>query len=237
MQSITTTTPPASSRPRRARSNNDLTSLSAPVFESVLKLRAGILLPSAELRPSFERMLEEVEQRAATQRRGAAQVQAVKFALAAFVDEMVLSESFPLHEKWENNPLQLKYFGEHLAGVKFFDRLDEMMAQAELDADVVEVYYLCLILGFKGQYKVYLESQLKGVIERVAERLRVAGRLRDGALSPHWQASDQPAPARDYSRALWIGGGGAVAGLLLLYALLSLSLGGSLHAAQEQLLR
>lgn len=237
MQSVTTSSTPAANRQRRARSHSDLTSLSAPVFESVLKLRAGILLPSAELRPSFERMLEELEQRAATLRFGAAQVQAVKFALAAFVDEVVLSESFPLRDKWEKYPLQLKYFGEHLAGIKFFDRLDEMMAQAEFDADVVEVYYVCLLLGFKGRYKIFLESQLKGVIEQVAERLRAAGRLREGALSPHWRASDQPEPARDYSRALWIGGGGAVVLLLLLYALLSLSLGGSVRAAQEQLLR
>jgi type VI secretion system protein ImpK len=236
MQSITTTNTPAS-RQRRARSNSDLASLSAPVFESVLKLRASLLLPSAELRPSFERMLEEVEQRGATLRYDVAQVQAVKFALAAFIDEMVLSEAFPLREKWEKYPLQLKYFGEHLAGVKFFDRLDELLAQTELDVDVVEVYYLCLLLGFKGKYKIFLESQLKGVIEHTAERLRGAGRLRDGALSPHWSASDQPTAPRDYGLARLISGGVVVALLLLLYALLSFSLTSSLRAAQEQLLR
>jgi type VI secretion system protein ImpK len=83
---------------------------------------------------------------------------------------------------------------EAFAGTKFFDRLERLLKQPEQQADVIEVYYLCLILGFKGKYHIYLEDQLPGVIENVAEHLRRVGRLRPAALSPHWKATDQPEP-------------------------------------------
>src|SRR5438876_927376 len=113
---------PVASR-RRARSGSDLVSLCGPVVEIVLKLRAGNLAPSTDLRPKVGQLLKEMEQRAATVRYSERQVKSVTFALAAFVDETVLTANFPLREEWERVPLQLEYFGEHLAGVKFFERL------------------------------------------------------------------------------------------------------------------
>lgn len=239
MQSTTTTTTIQETGGRRStRSNTDLVSLSAPVFEALLKLKSGLASPSAELRPAFEEMLAEIAQRGATLRYSEAQVQAVKFALVAFIDEVVLSLKFPLRDKWEKFPLQLKYFDEHLAGVTFFTRLNELLARVETEADVVEVYYLCLLFGFKGKYKIFLEAQLKGVVEHTAEELRRAGRLRAGELSPHWQAHDQPAAPRNDRTQRWINAGLSAAGLLvLLYALLSLLLSSNLSAAREQLLR
>src|SRR5215472_7174256 len=135
--------PQAASR-RRQRSSGDLSALAGPVLELVLKLRAGLVAPSTNLRPGVARMLQEMEQRGATLRYNEQKIKAVKFALAAFVDETVLTANFPLRDEWEKVPLQLEYFGEHLAGNKFFDRLDELVKQIETEADVVEVYYLCL---------------------------------------------------------------------------------------------
>ena len=109
---------------RRARSHSDLISLAAPVFELVLKLRSGALAPSSTLRSTVHQMLQEMEQRGATLRHSEKQINSVKFALAAFVDETVLTTHSALSAEWEKFPLQLEYFGEHLAGVKFFERLE-----------------------------------------------------------------------------------------------------------------
>lgn len=238
MQSVGQQSTAAAARQRRARSNNDLVSLSAPLVRLSLKLRAGLVTPSADLRASFERMLEEVEERGATLRYDRAQLHEVRFALAAFVDEMVLSEYFPLREQWEKYPLQLKYFGEHLAGVKFFERLDALLGDVEAQADVVEVYYLCLLLGYKGQYKIFQAAQLKAVIENTAEQLRRAGRLRDGHLSLRWKATDQPgAPPREGWEAWAKVGGFGLCALLLLYVLLGSLLSSDLRSAKEMLLR
>lgn len=229
---------PAVSR-RRGRSGNDLVGLASPVFELVLKLQAGSIALSTELRPTVGRMLQEIEQRGATLRYSEPQLKAVKFALAAFVDETIMTTNSPLREEWEKFPLQLEYFGEHLAGVKFFERLEEILKQVEGNIDVVEVYYLCLLLGFKGKYKVYMEDQLQGVIENTAGQLRRVGRLQESELSPHWQVSDQPEPARDLGLPLLvkIGAGVLVLLALLIYLVLALLMKSELRNATEQLLR
>ena len=224
---------------RRARSGSDLIGVSTPVLELVLKLQAGLMTLSAELRPTVGRMLQELEQRGATLRYSERQVKAVKFALAAFVDETVMTTNSALREEWEKFPLQLEYFGEHLAGVKFFERLDELLKQVETDADVVEIYYLCLLLGFKGKYSVYMEDQLQGVIENTAGQLRRVGRLQETELSPHWQVSDQPEPARDLGLPLWtkIAASAVVVIVLLIYLVLVLLMKSEVRNTAEQLLR
>lgn len=238
MQSAVVEHHPAAGR-RRPRSGSDLVTIAGPVFELVMKLQAGLIAPSNELRPMVQRVLAEMEQRGTTLRYSEAQLQAVKFALAAFVDEAVLTANFPLREEWEKYPLQLEYFREHLAGVEFFARLEELLKNVEAEANVVEVYYLCLLLGFKGKHQVYMEEQLQGVIENTAAQLRAVGRLQEGELSPHWRASDQPEPKRDTGLPLWlrISAISAFAFIVLLYTVLLLLLRSDITAAKEQLLR
>jgi type VI secretion system protein ImpK len=177
----------------RLKSENELIDLATPVFQLVMSLKSGgATLPGDELRRTIDTLLRQIEQASAGRGYKEEQLQNVKFALAAFVDEAVLAGD--LKEEWEKYPLQLEYFREALAGMKFFDRLDDLLKRVETEADVVEIYYLCLLMGFKGKYDVFLEDQLPGEINKVTERLRQAGRLRGGALSPHWKATDQPEP-------------------------------------------
>ena len=224
---------------RAARSGSDFVSLASPVLELVMKVQAGIVAPSNDLRPMVAGLLTEMEERAAKLRLSEKQTRSVKFALAAFMDETVLTNDFPLREEWEKFPLQLEYFGEHLAGVKFFERLDELLLNIETDADVVEVYYVCLLVGFKGKYKIYLEDQLKGVIENTADKLRRVGRLQEGELSPHWRVTDQPEPPRDRGMPLWamISAGAGLALAVIIYVVLNFVLTKNLNEAIDQLLR
>src|SRR5712675_107702 len=86
---------------RRARTGGDLVSLAGPIFELVLKLRAGTVADSTNPRPAVQQLLQEMEQRSATLRYSETQVNAVKFALTAFVDETIMSTNLPLREEWE----------------------------------------------------------------------------------------------------------------------------------------
>lgn len=230
---------PSNNSRRRARAQNDLVSLAAPVLEMVIRLRAGNIQPSNEQRGAIDNLLREMEGRGATLRYPPEQVQAVKFALAAFVDETVLTHDSPVRQEWEKYPLQLEYFGEHLAGVKYFERLDALLKNVEGNAEVVELYYVCLLLGFKGKYKIYLEEQLKSVIAETRDRLRQAGRLNHTELSPHWRADDQPEPPADPGLPLWlkIGSGAAVGLVILAFMILKFMLDGFTTEAQQQLLR
>jgi type VI secretion system protein ImpK len=217
----------------------DLIGVATPAFEIIMKIRAGLLTPSGDLRREIKAVLNQFEQRATALGCKAESVQAVKFALTAFIDETVLTADFPLRDAWEKHPLQLEYFGEHLAGVTFFNRLDEMLKNPDSDLDVVEAYYLCLLLGYEGKHKKYFLEQLRAVIEKVAEYLRRANRLRLVALSPHWKVSDQPALRETPWLPLWarLAGGLALAVLVLFYGILKLFLGSDLKSAISHLLR
>lgn len=230
---------PVPGQQKRVRLDTSLAGLAAPVLELVMQVRAGLVTPSMELRQKVDELLKHLEKRGESLRYPEKQVQAVKFALAAFVDETVLTANFHLRDEWEKYPLQLQYFGEHLAGVKFFDRLDELLQQPEANGEVIEVYYLCLLVGYKGKYKIYLEDQLKGVIQDTGERLRKVGRLVEAELSPHWKVVDQPEPPRDPGLPLWvkIGSGVLVGMVIFIYIILYFLLRSDLNAAREQLLR
>jgi len=226
MSSVVERSQPTSRR-QSQNAPTDLVSLAAPVFDLILRVKAGIVTPSTELRPQVAAMLQKYEERALRHRFSEKIVRLAKFALAAFVDETVLTNDFPLKEEWEKYPLQLEYFGEHLAGNKFFDRLESMLRQTEAAADAIEVYYVCLLLGFKGKYAVYLENELLDVIQRTGAALQRIGRLKNIELSPHGVAADQPEPPKKYPfLPLWAkitAGAGLGLALLIYFSLLLLS--------------
>ena len=224
------------------RDENRLVTLATPLYDVIMQMKAGLLAASNDLRRSIDTMLKGLEQEGAKLGYSESQLENTKFALAAFVDETVLAGGFSIREEWGRYPLQLEYFKEHLAGTKFFDRLDVLLKRAEAEADVIEIYYLCLLLGYKGKYHIFLEDQLPEVIGRVAEALRRVGRLRSGLLSPHWKASDQPAPAAAAPAVAlpsWVKIGLAAAlGLVILgFVIFTWLLNSSLSALRQELLK
>lgn len=175
---------------------NDLVRFAGPIFDLILRLRAGIVQPSNTLRPKFAQLLDEFEKRAERYRINHKVVRVSKFALASFVDETVLTNNFPLKEEWEKYPLQLEYFGEQLAGNKFFEKLEAMLKQIKVTADAVEIYYVCMLLGFKGRYAVYEQDKLVSILQKTANALVKAGKIVPTELSPNWLANDQPEPPK-----------------------------------------
>lgn len=193
---------------------NDLITFAGPIFDLILRLKAGIVAPSNDLRPKIAGMLEDFEKRAERYRFNHKVVQVSKFALAAFVDETVLTNNFPLKNEWEKNPLQLEYFGEQLAGNKFFEKLDAMLKQIDVTADAVEIYYFCMLLGFKGRYAIYEQDKFLAIMQSTANALVKAGKIKPVELSPHWLVNDQPPPPERRGMPSWAKVG-AAAGLCL----------------------
>ncbi|MBN2254537.1 MAG: DotU family type IV/VI secretion system protein [Deltaproteobacteria bacterium] len=72
-----------------------------------------------------------------------------RFALCAWIDEMVMCSSWEGQSAWVHRQLQRMYYGSTNAGEEFFERLEELAPEAK---DIREVYAYCLALGFKGRY-------------------------------------------------------------------------------------
>jgi type VI secretion system protein ImpK len=77
-----------------------------------------------------------------------------KYALAAYIDEVVLNSTWPSRLEWMSRPLQLEFFGEHTAGEGFFTRLANLRQGGEDNLHLLELYFYCLQLGFEGVYKI-----------------------------------------------------------------------------------
>lgn len=222
----------------RNTSSNDLIRFAGPIFDLILRLRAGIVQPSNNLRPKFAQMLDEFEKRSERYRINHKIVRVSKFALAAFIDETVLTNNFPLKDEWEKNALQLEYFGEQLAGNKFFDKLESMLKQMKVTADAVEVYYVCMLLGFKGKYAVYEQDKFLSTMQKTANALVKAGKIVPTELSPNWLANDQPEPPKKRGMPSWakIGAFGGLALAIVIYLAMFLASSLFLRATLEKLL-
>lgn len=216
---------------------NDLIAFAGPVFDLILRLKAGIVQPSNDLRPKIAALLDDFERRGERYRFSSKIIQVSKFALASFVDETMLSSNFNLKEEWEKNPLQLEYFGEHLAGNKFFEKLAAMLKQIDVTADAVEIYYVCMLLGFKGRYAVYEKDRLLSIMQETANALVRAGKIRPVELSPHWLANDQPEPPKPRKMPTWakIGALGGLGFAFIIYLVMFMVVTSFLKTAIEKL--
>ena len=114
------------------------------------------------------------------------------FATVAFLDETVLNLRNPVFQDWVRRPMQEELFGQHVAGETFFQHLQKIVGRRDMPetADLLEVYYLCLLLGFLGRYSVSGKGELRAVMGAVDDKMRRIRKTRPD-LSPAWEISGQ----------------------------------------------
>lgn len=72
-----------------------------------------------------------------------------RFAVFAWIDETIMGSDWTCKGQWQAEQLQRKYFQTSDAGELFFQKLNTLGVHQN---QVREVYYLCLAIGFTGQY-------------------------------------------------------------------------------------
>jgi len=108
----------------------------------------------------------------------------IAYAVVALADEVALALPGAVREFWMYNLLQLRYFNENVAGENFFRRADALRTDPRR-AEVLKVYYLCLMLGFQGRYRVRGgDAELATVTETLRDDLKRHGLIGDEALAP-----------------------------------------------------
>ena len=113
----------------------------------------------------IDQCFERLEQQASVAGWRADQFQAVRYALCAFFDERLLQDGGPeVRQRLQAQSLQARYCDDYLAGQGFFDRLEAARADARQNLEVLEVYLLCLVQGFKGQYVERSPQALQSLI-------------------------------------------------------------------------
>ncbi|MCA8918137.1 MAG: type IVB secretion system protein IcmH/DotU [Planctomycetes bacterium] len=170
-----------------------LSDLCAELFAFTFQLRASKDPGTAEeVKQRVGNLFSEFERKAHAAEFQPETVQNAKYAMAAFMDETVLSSKFPMKDEWAGSPLQLEYFNDFAAGEEFYTKLKALRAGSDKDKrDVVQIYFLCLTHGFKGMY-----IDLKGMEERktlmdsLAQELKVNMPGDPVFMSSSWQPPD-----------------------------------------------
>jgi type VI secretion system protein ImpK len=213
------------------------------VLTAIVRLRANRqTVTDAE---SFRHHMREALRAAGAeaQRNGYAMedVKLAAFAAVALLDESVLNSQNPLFADWPRKPLQEEMFGIHVAGETFFQYAQQLLARNDSPeaADLLEIYDLCLLLGYRGRYSVGGAGELQALKDQIAAKVR---RIRGAftGLAPAWTvpAEQSRATGSDpwVKRLTWAAIACAVLAVLL-FVVLKVTLGsgvGDLHTLAIQ---
>ncbi len=74
-----------------------------------------------------------------------------KYALVSWIDELLVDLPWSGREWWGNNVMEVELFNTRLCNERFFVRAKEAATLATRDA--LEVFYDCVLLGFRGLYR------------------------------------------------------------------------------------
>lgn len=130
-------------------------------------------------------------------------VTAAKYAFCAAVDEIILRSDFSIRDAWETRPLQLRLFGDQLAGEHFFQRLDDLRARGSVHLQALEVYHMCLLLGFEGRFALDARDKLNTLTARLGDEIaRMRGKSR--GFAPHAERPDQIVHKLGGDMSLWV---------------------------------
>lgn len=140
--------------PNETTATSGLVELAAPIAKQAADLFAeGSPNDAASLRARHEELFRVFEGRAIRAGYTEAETFAAKYALTAMVDEGILMSEHPAKDEWLGRPLQMVFFDDFSAGEEFYVKLDAIRtARSPRTGDVLEVFHLCLALGFKGKY-------------------------------------------------------------------------------------
>ena len=117
------------------------------------------------------------------------------FAVVALLDSVVLHSNDAVRAEWERKTFEEELFGQAHAGQVFFEKLDHFLSRRDSEqlANILEVYLLCLLLGFEGRYAGGLRGELESIIDRTKRRIDNI-RKRSRQISPAAMLPSDPTP-------------------------------------------
>ncbi len=128
----------------------DFAAVVDPIFLATLQLETRISekakVISADERLNLERKINEAEIKLGNTQ----EWQLTKYALCCWIDAKLIDAPWNGSVWWKDNCLEVRYFGHRYAHEDFFKRAVD--AQGLSRKDALEVYYIAVVLGFRGFY-------------------------------------------------------------------------------------
>lgn len=153
---------------------------------------------SAEFRRHFRQLLGQADSTIRQAGYPSDFAKLATYAVVALMDESILNTPGPLRNDWIGYPLQQELFGENVAGENFYLQLRDLLARPDSNdlGDILEIFLIALLLGFKGRYAASDGAEIQGLITATTQKLhRIRGG--PGTFTPQaWPSADEVAPER-----------------------------------------
>lgn len=215
-----------------------LVDAATPLFLVATRIRGTTRYPDIlGLREGFVRDLGRFEQLARGSGEPAELVRDARYALCTFVDEAVLNTPWGSESTWQEESLLSTFFNETWGGDRFFSILDLAKQQPGRSYALLEILFICLVLGFEGKYHVLDRgrARLEEVRDDLYRVLRAQRGDHERALSPRWRGVMTEGNRISAQLPLWALGAIAAALLASIYLAFRVALGGSAYPVFERL--
>lgn len=177
---------------------NPLLGAASQLLALVSQLRATTVhADRAGLRRQLVERVADFEQRARASGVGKPQVAAARYLLCTFIDEAIAGTPWGAVPAAGVRTLLQEYHEDDSGADKSFELLERLSADPAANAELLELFYVCLALGFEGRHAGRPDgaAQLRSWQERLLELLRPGGPAAGGTrtLAQRWAGST---PAR-----------------------------------------
>lgn len=157
----------------------------------------------AAMRTSLQEGIAQMEKTAKSLNYGAEEIELARYALIVAFDEIILCSAWEGKEEWSHEPMQLTCFGDNTGGIAFFEKLEMVRAKREESPELLEIYFLCMALGFKGKYRLLNRENLQSLKRNILAELKQTPGL-ETDLSPEWSQPVTPAKSGKKSLPAWM---------------------------------
>lgn len=133
---------------------NPLTEAAKPVFILANSMQQTTSqLSTDSLINKFSLLINNFEENAEKNGAKYDAIQAAKYCLCTFVDELAVRAGWA-DETWSKNSLLVSFYDETWGGERFFEIIQNLKQDSDKNIDLIEFMYLCLQFGYKGKYQV-----------------------------------------------------------------------------------
>ena len=219
--------------------SNRLVAAAAPVLGAAIRLTAerGRTPDPERLKRGMVEAVRTFEKQALTTGLDTQSLRAARYALCATVDDLVLSTPWGSASSWTAQSLTSIFHNEVSGGERFFSILEQMQRDLGRHSEVVELMYLCLALGFEGQYRVMPRGStaLTELRDGTYRTIRQRRGEYDHELSPHWQGIETTYRPLGQRIPLWAVALGTLTAACVIYALFNFLLANASDVAYAEL--
>lgn len=127
------------------------------------------------------------------------------YALCAMIDESILRMPWGQKSGWALQGFSMQFYRDNNAGEKFFLGLNKLAEQPERHIALIELFYVCICLGFRGRFALIQQgdSELERLRKHVYHLIERQRGKPSGTLSDYWQGVPTPVWKPNYLLPVW----------------------------------